>query len=199
MATRETTHDRTLSLGPDDDGRPTTAEEFAEAEYKGPYRYERVEGRLIVMSPEGTDHARLASRWQFHLSAYAKDRPDVVDDVFAHPWVRLEDRTDRIGDVGVYLAREGPPWEVPVRAPDIMIEVVSKSARDRRRDFQEKRADYHRIGIREYVILDHFRHRVTVFTHAPGDYLERTLGPDDTYTSALLPGLEIALADLLGR
>ena len=199
MATQEPASRLHLILGPDDDGRPTTAEEFAEAEYKGPYRYERVEGRLVVMSPEGRGHGRVAARWQHHLSVYAMAHPDVVEDVIAHPWVLLDDQTDRIGDVGVYLARDEPPTDSPDRAPDIMIEVVSKSARDRRRDFQEKRADYHRIGIREYVILDHFRHRVTVFTHAPGDYLERTLGPDDTYTSALLPGLEIALADLLGR
>jgi hypothetical protein len=42
-----------LVLGPDDNGRILTDEEFAEAEFQEPWRFERVAGRLVVMSPEG--------------------------------------------------------------------------------------------------------------------------------------------------
>jgi hypothetical protein len=38
---------------------------------------------------------------------------------------------------------------------------------------------------------------VTVFTHAPGGYNERVLAIADTYTSQHLPGLAIALAEVM--
>ena len=56
MATHEPTTDEELTLGRIDHGRPTTTEEFANAVYDEPWTYERVDGRLVVMSPEGTGH-----------------------------------------------------------------------------------------------------------------------------------------------
>ncbi len=46
-----------------------------------------------------------------------------------------------------------------------MFEIVSSEAKDRRRDYVEKQADYHRVGVREYVIIDRFDRKVTVFTY----------------------------------
>ena len=51
MATQSTR----LVLGPDDHGRPVSAEEFADAHYLEPWKYERVAGRLVVMPPDGKD------------------------------------------------------------------------------------------------------------------------------------------------
>ena len=48
-----------LKLGLKDQGRLLTDEEFAGAECDAPYRYERVEGRLVVMSPSGKTHLGL--------------------------------------------------------------------------------------------------------------------------------------------
>ena len=59
-----------------------------------------------------------------------------------------------------------------------------------------KRADYHKLGIREYVIIDRFAQTVTVLTYAPDGYEEQILTTDDVYTSPLLPGLAIPLADV---
>lgn len=78
-----------------------------------------------------------------------------------------------------------------------IFEIVSPNPADRRRDYEEKRADYQRIGVREYVIVDRFEHRLVVLVLEDGAYRESTLGPNDTYASPLLPGLEIPLDGII--
>ena len=199
MATRETTHDRTLSLGPDDDGRPTTAEEFAEAEYKGPYRYERVEGRLIVMSPEGERHADVVDPWRNHLVVYLMGAGRaLVHRVRSEAWIRIDGGTDRIADIGVYLATDRPASPIPDRVPEIVFEGVSPGRDSRRRDYLEKKAEYFRLAVREYVVIDPKRRRVTIYARtAEGTYRKRILRPPEPYTSHLLPGLEISPAEVM--
>ena len=57
--------------------------------------------------------------------------------------------------------------------------------------------EYERIGVREYVIVDRFDHRLLILRLEAGRYTETELGPDDSYTTPLLPGLEIPLADII--
>ncbi len=62
------THQPVLTLGPDDHGRPVSAEEYATAEYLEPWAYEREGGRLVVMSPEGQRHHDHSRPWRKALS-----------------------------------------------------------------------------------------------------------------------------------
>ena len=192
MATQSTT----LILGPGDHGRAVSAEEFAEAEFVGPHRYERDGGRLVVMAPEGKDHIRASNPWRDRLIAYKLARPGVIEEVVNQAWVRVADGLDRIGDIGVYLVREPPCFDVPDQVPDLMFKVVSPGSEDRERDYVKKRAEYHLLGIREYVIVDRFTRLATVLTHAPDGYDERVLTSADIYTTPLLPGLAIPLAEV---
>ena len=57
--------------------------------------------------------------------------------------------------------------------------------------------EYERLGVREYVIVDRFDHRLTVLTLKDGHYSEAWLGSKDVYTSPLLPGLSIPLAGVI--
>ncbi len=188
-----------LRLGPNDEGRTLSAAEFADAEYDPPYVYERVEGRLEVMSPEGDEHVSLSEAWRDELGAYAIRRRDVVRRVASHAWVRIDADTERIGDIGVYLTHEANPLRIPDRVPDLMFEFVSPSKRDRRRDYVLKRADYLKVGIREYVIVDRFDRKVTVLSLGANGYEERVIDADGTYESPLLPGFTIALAEVWPR
>ena len=184
-----------LFLSHPDEGIVLTCEEFAEAAFEKPWRYERAAGRLVVMVPSGHDHHSTAEPFRDHLGAYRLSHPDIVDHVFQESWMSVDEDHDRLPDIAVYL-REST-GRIPERIPDLIFEVVSESEKDRRRDYEEKRREYERIGVREYVIIDRFEHRVTVLQLNDGIYAETRLGSDDIYTSALLPGMEIPLAGVI--
>lgn len=194
MATGETV----LVLGPEDHGRAVSSADFAEAEFREPWKYERVGGRLQVMPPDGQRHIEGTSPWWRDLVAYWIGHREIVELVVPSAWIRVDDGTDRIGDIGVYLVADAPP-PIPDRIPDLMFEVVSPGRVSRDRDYIQKRDDYHRFGVREYVIIDRSKGTVTVLEYAPDAYLERVLAATDEYRSPLLPGLTIRLAEALGN
>jgi Uma2 family endonuclease len=189
MATDQTT----LRLGQADHGRLVTADEFAEADYDEPWGYERVDGRLVVMAPPGQGHQQASFPWENRLHVYCANHPEVVRYVLGQAWVRPDGSNDRIGDFGVYLVATAGGLEIPDRVPDIMFEVLGGGKQDRHRDYVEKRSDYHRCGIREYVVIDRFHRTVTVYTHEAGGYAELVLHEGDAYESPMLPGLLIPL------
>lgn len=186
-----------FKIGPEDAGRPLTADEFANADIQEPWIYERVGGRLVVTAPEGVRHVRNSSSWLDRLFGYKLAHPEIVDVVVPNAWVRPDGDHDRFGDIGVFLIREGRELDIPDQPPDLMFEIVSPGKASHRRDYVEKRAEYHRMGIPEYVIVDRFQRTVTVLTHAPEGYAERVLTPADTYATPLLPGFEVRLAEVL--
>jgi Uma2 family endonuclease len=196
MATDEVRSRSQLVLGPDDAGRVVSAEQFAKADYQEPWRYEREGGRLIVMPPDGEAHVDTASPWLERLIGYRLDHPDVVQRVVPNTWVRVDQGTDRIGDLGVFLAGRRQAKKIPHRVPDLMFEIVSPGGTSRDRDYVKKRADYERFGVKEYVIVDRFKKQVTVHVRVRGRYQTRVLTTADTYTSRLLPGFTVALAEV---
>jgi Uma2 family endonuclease len=86
-------------------------------------------------------------------------------------------RRGRKPDVTVYLPGGRPlPRRGVVRVPpDIAIEVVSPTARDRRRDRTDKAADYARFGVRWYWLLDPALHRLELLALGPGSQYARVV------------------------
>ena len=70
--------------------------------------------------------------------------------------LKLQASSGRKPDLSVYLpGTPAPPRRGALTAPpDIVIEVVTPTARDERRDRVEKRLDYARFGVRWYWIVD---------------------------------------------
>jgi Uma2 family endonuclease len=186
-----------LYLTHEDQGLRLTREEFANADTEEPWRYERANGSLVVMTPRGYEHHRVTKYFRNHLGAYELAHPEVVEDVFQECWSSIDSLTDRIADIAVYLRSSAGKKKQPDRVPDVIFEIVSAGPHNRRRDYEEKRDDYGRFGVREYVIVDGFQHTVTVLRLSESGYEESSLGADDAYTSPLLPGLEIRLKDVL--
>ena len=184
-----------LYISHTDDGLELTRDEFAEADYEQPWRYERVKGRLIVMVPAGHDHQETAEPLRDQLVVYKVAHPDIVEHVFQESWTAVEEDSDRIPDIAVYLTQSS--GRIPERVPELIFEIVSSTVQDRRRDYEEKRAEFERIGVREYVIVDRFEHQVTVLRLQDGEYREAILGPNDDYLTPLLPGLQIPLSGIV--
>jgi len=185
-----------LRLGPQHAGMRLSAEEFASAEYKEPFTYERVRGRLVVMSPAGQEHREVSRPFRRELGGSWGEHSDVVDDVDVEGWVATSPDDDRIPDICVYLHGPNSHLGVPDRVPDLIFEFVSESRADQERDYIDKRAEYHAIGVREYVIVDRFKSEVLVLSWQKDDFAERRLTVDDTYTTTLLPGLAVALQEV---
>jgi Uma2 family endonuclease len=189
--------DRTiLRLGQQDDGRSVSSEEFAEADFDEPWRYEREDGRLIVMAPAGEGHSSVSEPWRDWLGAYRLDHREIVEIVVSEAWVRVDGGNDRIGDIAVYLVREVSTPKRPDRVPQIIFEIVSPGKRSHKRDYTRKKTEYYRLGVIEYVIIDRFQEIVTVLSFHPEGYQERILTIADHYESPLLPGLSIPLSDV---
>jgi Uma2 family endonuclease len=186
-----------LRLGPQNAGEQISAEEYATAEWVPPYRYERAKGRLVVMPPAGPDHRESSRPFQRLLNHYWEEHRDIVDYVDVEGWVSTSEEDDRLPDLCVYLKASATGKRVPERVPDLVFEIVSGGKVDRDRDYVEKREEYHRIGVKEYVLVDRFKRQVLVLTWREDDYDERVLKAKDSYTSPLLPGLAIPVAEAL--
>ena len=189
-------------VGPGDDGAEISREEYAEIDVRGGWQTERAGGRLVVMPKVGPAHRRAAKPFRFHLGGYWHQNPDLIEDFDLEGWLYTDDGSDRHPDAFVFL-RDSPlaagGVELPERAPDLVFEVVSRDRRDRERDYVQKRAEYHARGVREYIIVDRFDRAVTVLRWEPDGYAEAAvLGPGDAYTSPLLPGLSVPLAEAIG-
>jgi Uma2 family endonuclease len=197
--TEEPTTDEQLTLGKLDHGRPTSTEEFANAIYDEPWTYERVDGRLVVMSPEGTGHVSQSEPWRDRLGAYRLAHPNVVQAVVSQAWIHIDEDNTRIADIGVYLGGPREALNIPDQVPDLVFEIVSPGKVSRRRDYVEKRAQYEKLGVREYVIIDRFDKKVTVLTLGEGGYVEQVLTLADAYRTPLLPGFEIQLAEVMAQ
>ncbi len=187
-----------LRLGVADNGIKLTREEFGEAQYEEPWRYERVNGRLVVMKPAGHDHQIPNNSIRDHLGAYKLAHPEIVEFVISEAWICTTKSIDRIADIGVFFWCPARTRGVsPEPHPDLVFETVSGGGEDRKRDYVDKRAEYLRAGIKEYVIVDCFDSRVTVLRRVRGRFSDLELGATDTYTTTLVPGLKIPLNEIL--
>jgi Uma2 family endonuclease len=83
---------------------------------------------------------------------------------------------------------------------DLVLEIVSGSAKDRERDFEKKRAEYAQAGIPEYWIVDPETRSIHVLTldgvEPGGAYrVHGVFKPGETATSLLLPGFAVPVTD----
>ncbi|MFI5455115.1 MAG: Uma2 family endonuclease [Isosphaerales bacterium] len=81
-----------------------------------------------------------------------------------------------------------------------MVEFVSKSLRDRVRDYDQKRRQYLDLGVTEYWVIDRFRRTMTVFRRNPpktGAEDVLVIHETETFRTDLLPGFELTIGQLL--
>lgn len=192
------TLESTIVLGPEHNGILMSVDEFdAIKDYDGNYRYELIHGVMIVCPIPLPTERVLNDELAYGLRTYQVDHPngDRLDFMLPENYVQLDGsrrRADRVLWCGL-----GRKPDVDNEPPTIAIEIVSKTRRDRRRDYEEKRDEYLGLGIVEYWAFDRFLRRLTVFTMGPNGPIERVFGAADTYETPLLPGFVFNVAHYL--
>ncbi|AFZ51482.1 Uma2 family endonuclease [Dactylococcopsis salina] len=82
-------------------------------------------------------------------------------------------------------------------APELVIEVLSKGAKDKQRDLELKRKLYSSQGVQEYWILDYQQQQIKIYRREQAVLeLTVTLLPKDTLTSPLLPEFSCVVREL---
>lgn len=115
--------------------------------------------------------------------------------VFMAP-TRVRIRPNKIREPDVFFiaaANVGRMDEYCCNAADLVIEVVSGDADDRKRDLHTKREDYAEARITEYWIVDPRDRRITVLKLEGDRYVEHGVAGQEgtTARSALLEGFEV--------
>ncbi len=190
-----TTERAEYELDAQSNGTLMTPEEFdAVEEYDRDYHYELIHGVVIVNPIPGGGETSPNDELRYLFRHYAEVHPAgaAIDDTLPEQYVFLPNGNRRKADRLVWMGL----GRVPDRRhdiPAIAIEFVSKSRRDRRRDYEENRDEYRSLGIKEYWVIDRFRRSMTVFRSDEEVLISET----ETYQTPLLPGFELPLAKLL--
>ena len=160
--------------------------------------WELDDGALYIMPSASRDHSFVQNQLTWHLVSYLDGFAEPPAELYTDLTVILSRALQRAPEpdlVIVLRGRSDVSGSIHIEgAPDIVVEILSS---DRTRDLVRKRQIYAAAGIPEYWIFDPLHDRVIPLELQGGEYVERpTLGPDDTLTTPLLPGLAIPLADI---
>jgi Uma2 family endonuclease len=191
-----------IIVGPADNGRRMTLDEFDTAEGVEGRLYELSRGEVVVTDVPNPRHGRVVGLLRQQLAAYRVVRPDVIYEVFSGSECKLlvePTQSERHPDIAIYKtpppAEDSTVWSIWV--PEIVVEVVSPGADQR--DYVEKAEDYLHFGVNEYWIVDAARGTITIHRRSRGRWQKRELGKADRYTTHLLPAFELVASTLLGR
>ncbi len=190
---------RTRRLGPGSAGILLSPSEFDSADFVPHFRYELVQGVLIVTPPPGGGERNPNDELGYRLRLYGDTSPEgraldltlLEQTIATTPNRRRADRAIWVG-----LGRT-PDLERDI--PTIVIEIVSGRKRDYLRDYEVKAREYREVGGREYWIIDRFRRMMAVNRYGPDGGTTVIVAEPETYRTDLLPGFELPLARLLSR
>ncbi|UQA56275.1 Uma2 family endonuclease [Polyangium aurulentum] len=150
---------------------------------------ELVDGLLVEEEMTNAVHEAMLARLTYILMGWAGAHGARV----FGSGLKLAVRSDRgrIPDMSVYLAgAKRPPVEGPIRVPpSIVVEVVSSTPRDGRRDRIEKIDEYASFGIRWYWLVDPALETFEIFElNERGRYERIALATEGTMET--IPGCE---------
>ncbi|MHC4938155.1 MAG: Uma2 family endonuclease [Planctomycetota bacterium] len=166
----------------------TTADQLLKAQHLG--RCELVRGEFRQLIPPSFEHGRVTMRLGRRLANHVEPRGAGIV-VAGDPgfWLERDPDTVRAPDIAFVAAHRpaGPKRGYYEGPPDLAVEVLSPD--DRPGAVREKVAEWLEAGTREVWVVDPINRTVTING-------ARTLHEDDVLTSALLPGLELAVREI---
>lgn len=189
-------------IGFDSAGLRMTPEEFdaiQEGDYDELYRYELIDGVLVVNGIPLESQASPNEYLGGLLHVYKSFHPEgsALDETLQERYIRLPN-SRRLADRVIWAGlgrRPNPKLDVPT----IAIEFVSASKRNRKRDYETKRDEYLSLGAVEYWIIDRFQRTLTAYRAMEGAPSARIIGENDVFETDLLPGFELPLDQLLAH
>lgn len=185
-----------LRIGPSDNGRRMSLDEFELAEGQPGKSYELSRGVITVVDVPDRKHFAQVDCTRQQLSAYRVLHPDQIYRIAGGGECKIllaDLESERHPDVAVY--KSPPPEEESFWAawlPDVVIEVASPGSETR--DYTEKREEYLQFGVREYWIIDFQKRQMLALRRSRGKWIERVIRPNDRYRTNLLPEFELDLA-----
>ena len=163
------------------------------------WRYEIIGGELHVTKAPGWGHNLVGTRMAYALGSW--DEQAGVGQVTMGSGLVFADDDDAIPDL-IWASHErlrivlGPDGHLH-GPPELVLEVMSPGAANRRRDRELKLALYDRRGVDEYWIAEWERRQVEVYRRLNGRLqLVATLGEGESLGSPLLPGFACPIGSL---
>jgi Uma2 family endonuclease len=192
-----------LKLGPADHGRVMTYDEFMAGDYQEGYKYELIDGRLYVSPQANLPENRVETWLLLKLALYAISHPEVINYVTPKGRVFVPNRPAETTPEPDLTAYRDFPLDRPIPevrwedvSPVLVVEVLS--AEDPDKDLQRNVDLYFQVpSIKEYWVLDARddpeHPMLRVHRRHGKKWRIRDLAGGDTYTTNLLPGLELVL------
>jgi Uma2 family endonuclease len=190
-------------IGPADHGRRMSLEDFEHCEVQEGHLYELGRGVIAVSDVPGLPHFLQVAAIRDQLGAYKLAHPDRVYAIGGGAECKVllpRLQSERHPDIAVY---KDPPavedddamWSTWV--PDIVVEVVSPGSEQR--DYEEKRDEYLRFGVREYWIVDAARREMLVLRRSGKHWTTHHVRPPKVYRTRLLPEFELETTRIFGK
>jgi Uma2 family endonuclease len=191
-----------LSLGPADQGRQLTLDEFWDAEEQPGYLYELARGVLEVSEIPSDLHWQIVHNLHELFSDYLRRHPGSILRIGHGSDVRYlipEFESDRHPDLALLLP--DPPLDIKGRPRAMLaVEVVSPGERSRRRDYDQKREEYLAVGLLEYWVVDPELRQVLVLVRREVEgvalWSERRFSNGETILSEALTSFAGAVSQL---
>jgi Uma2 family endonuclease len=162
-------------------------------------RYEIIDGELFVTRAPHLNHQDAAGLLYAALLNWSLEnnlgKPFFTPGVIFSPedavipdliWISHERKSRIVDDAGHLTA-----------APELVVEVLSNSAKDKKRDRETKLKLYSAQGVMEYWIVDREQQAIAIYRRDAGVLKQAlTLFNADQLTSPLLPGFSYAIVGL---
>jgi Uma2 family endonuclease len=187
---------RRLRLGPRSAGLLLTPKEFDRARGKRGWRYELINGVLVVSPYPSRKERHPNDQLGYWLRQYQESHPQSssLDLTLPEEEIQIREERRRV-DRAIWAGLGRDPGET--EPPTIAVEFVSEGKVNQERDYVVKRAEYREIGVREYWIIDRFRRTLTVYIFGGAQDQELVIPEGQKYQTPSLPGFELDVARLL--
>ena len=162
-------------------------------------RHELIDGEHYVTPSPNTRHQRISGRLYLLLGNWLEEHP--IGQLFYAPFDVVFSNFDVVEPDLLYMSNERAATILTDKhvagVPELVIEIASPGTR--KRDETLKRRLYERCGVEEYWVVDPIVDTVRVFHRSASGFSrpsELTAEGGDMLTTALLPGLAIAVTHL---